>query len=490
MKDSHSQSDTIDGLPNIMVVKETEDVVNSSKGKAVYTPNSKINFNSIKSACAIALHMHQPLIPAGGSDLSSAELISNLQHMMENQGIGDNHNAPTFAWCYKRMGEFVPQLLSEGKEPRAMLEYSGTLFYGLKKMGLHDVLDALRNVTVNPEMRHTIEWLGCPWGHAVAPSTPVQDYKLHVKAWQQHFASIFGNEALSRVRGFSPSEMALPNHPDIAYEFVKTLKDCGYSWVLVQEHTVEQENTGHGLEKKHLPHLLVCKNSEGKEISIVALIKTQGSDTKLVAQMQPYYEATSLSRWELAGKQVPPLVTQIADGENGGVMMNEFPPKFQEVVRNASGSEVPLMNGTEYLEHLFSIGITEHDLPRIQPLLQKRIWDRVNPGDGPEKLNKSIEELKKEDGSFHVEGGSWTSDISWVKGYQDVLDPIDKLSAQFNQKVLENGAERNDSKYLNALYHLLVSQTSCYRYWGQGIWTDYAKEICRRGMEIVNANFK
>ena len=30
----------------------------------------------------------------------------------------------------------------------------------------------------------------------------------------------------------------------------------------------------------------------------------------------------------LAGTSVPPLVTQIADGENGGVMMNEFPPKF------------------------------------------------------------------------------------------------------------------------------------------------------------------
>jgi hypothetical protein len=27
------------------------------------------------------------------------------------------------------------------------------------------------------------------------------------------------------VRGFSPSEMALPNQPDVAYEFVKTLVD-------------------------------------------------------------------------------------------------------------------------------------------------------------------------------------------------------------------------------------------------------------------------
>ncbi len=84
-----------------------------------------------------------------------------------------------------------------------------------------------------------MEWLGCPWGHAVAPSTPIQDFRLHVRAWQQHFAALFGTDALARVRGFSPAEMALPNHPDVAYEFVRTLVDCGYTWVLVQEHTVE-----------------------------------------------------------------------------------------------------------------------------------------------------------------------------------------------------------------------------------------------------------
>ena len=38
-------------------------------------------------------------------------------------------------------------------------------------------------------------------------------------------------------------------------------------------------------------------------------------------------------------------MTQIADGENGGVMMNEFPPKYLEVVREASHADTPLMNG-------------------------------------------------------------------------------------------------------------------------------------------------
>ena len=59
--------------------------------------------------------------------------------------------------------------------------------------------------------------------------------------------------------------------------------------VLVQEHTVERPENGWGPEKKHLPHRLVCTNSSGESVSIIAIIKTQGSDTKLVAQMQPYY---------------------------------------------------------------------------------------------------------------------------------------------------------------------------------------------------------
>ena len=481
----------VDGLPNLCGhEKELDAAIRAAAKREVFRPDSPIRFDQIKSASAIALHMHQPLIPAGGGDLRTAEVISNLKHMWDNQGIGDNHNAPVFAWCYKRIGEFVPQLVHEGKEPRVMLEYSGTLLHGLRQMGQNDVVDALKGVTMNPDYRRCVEWLGCPWGHAVAPSTPVQDYVLHVKAFQHHFAAIFGLEAAERLRGFSPSEMALPNHPDVAYAFVKTLRDCGYQWVLVQEHTIEQPGNGWGPEKKHLPHLLVCRNSAGEEVDIVALVKTQGSDTKLVAQMQPYYEATSLDRWELAGKSVPPLVTQIADGENGGVMMNEFPGKFMDVARECSGSQTPMMNGTEYLEMLFAAGIKRSDLPVVQPIHQKKIWDKMQPGDGPEKLAKVIEACKKEDWRFHMDGGSWTNDISWVKGYDDILAPMDEASSRFFENVLKRPKlNTNEKRYRNALFHLLSAETSCYRYWGQGVWTDYGKEMCRRADAIVDNDY-
>ena len=483
---AHAPAELVDGLPNLsgaegLIATTIEDAA----ARAVFaTPESEDPFAGIESAFAIALHMHQPLIPAGGDDLRTAALISNLRYMTEHPDIGDNHNAAVFRWCYKRMAEFIPQLIQEGAQPRVMLEYSGTLLYGLREMGADDVLDALRAVTLEPRYRGAVEWLGCPWGHAVAPSTPVQDYRLHVRAWQQYFAALFGLEALTRVRGFSPSEMALPNHPDVAYEFVRTLKDCGYQWVLVQEHTVEQPDGG-GVRDQHLPHRLVCTNSRGESASIVALVKTQGSDTKLVAQMQPYYEARGLGRCELAGRSVPPLVTQIADGENGGVMMNEFPPKYLQVVGECSGSATPMLNGTEYLERLYSTGVKESDLPIVQPLLQHRIWDRISPGDGPERLAGVIDELRQEDGRFHMEGGSWTNDISWVRGYDELLIPMDRASAAFHERVLARHIPTSDPGYRNALFYLLTAETSCYRYWGEGEWTAYGVELARRTTEII-----
>jgi len=476
------------GLPTLCGYEGLVAEATARPGPA-YLPESDVGFNAIRSAFAIALHMHQPLIPAGGPDLRTAQVISNLKHMMNNLGSGDNHNATVFHWCYKRMGEFIPQLVREGRRPRIMLEYSGTLLRGLRQMGFGDVFEDLGLITTDPIYRRHVEWLGMPWGHAVAPSTPIQDFRLHVRAWQHHFAGLFGLDALSRVRGFSPSEMALPNHPDVTYEFVKTLRDCGYRWVLVQEHTVERAADGGGLRKRHLPHRLIARNSRGQAASIIAVIKTQGSDTKLVAQMQPYYEAKGLNRTDLAGRSVPPLVTQIADGENGGVMMNEFPGKYLDVTAEASGSATPPVNVTEYLEYLESLGLKEEDFEPIVPIFQKRIWDRFRDGTGPEAMEKLIADLKKQDGRFHMDGGSWTSNISWTRGYEHVLGPMEEASALFDERVTGRGVPPTEFRYLNALYHLLMTQTSCYRYWGQGVWTDYGRELCRRTIEALKRDF-
>ncbi len=475
-------SDIIGGFPNICGNSQKTAKHTSLKNNH-YLPFSNIDINKVQSAFGIALHMHQPTIPAGSDHLETAALISNLQYMMEHQSIGDNHNAPVFLQCYRRMSDFIQELTAQGRNPRVMLDYSGNLLWGLHQMGEKKVLDDLKIITSDKKYYPYVEWLGTMWSHAVVSSTPVPDVKLHIRAWQEHFASIFGLKALERVKGFSAPEMHLPIHPDVCYEYVKTLLECGYEWLMVQEHTIETLD-GQGIRNPYLPHRLVAKNSQGQIQEIAVLIKTQGSDTKLVAQMQPYYEAKTRHRQDYCGKNIPPYVLQIGDGENGGVMMNEFPPMYKQTFGEIGRSGVVAMNGSEYLEFIKSMGIKTSELAPVQPIHQHRIWEFIGQP-GPGAADQAIEKAKEKYHGFNLDRASWTNDKNWVAGYQDVLDPMYKLSIEFHKRFDDSGVDCSSPLYRQALLYLLLSQTSCFRYWGSGLWTDYAKEICRRGLDIL-----
>jgi hypothetical protein len=455
----------------------------------IFLPRTNLHLPAINAGFACALHMHQPTIPAG----ANGELISHLQYMFEHQGEGDNHNASVFAWCYRRMGDFIPDLVAQGCNPRIMLDYSGNLLWGFQQMGCEDILNCLKRITCEPEYQPYVEWLGTMWSHAVVPSTPIPDIKLQIQAWQHHFASIFGMDALKRVKGFSPPEMHLPNHPDVLYEYIKALKECGYRWLMVQEHSVERlDGSSLHQDDKYLPNRLIARNSQGETISITILIKTQGSDTKLVAQMQPYHEAKSRGKLNLGNISIPALVTQIADGENGGVMMNEFPRDFprpwQEI--RASNDGVVGLNGTEYLELIAAAGVKESDFSECQGVQQHKIWQRVDLDNLSQvTVETAIKDLKSTDHNFQVDGVSWTNNLSWVKGYENVLAPMQQLSAMFHQKfdelVAKDASVTQREDYREALLYNLLVQTSCFRYWGQGTWTDYAQELYRRGKNCL-----
>lgn len=479
------------GMPNIC---GWEDQISSvvNHNDPIFLPTTHLNLNLISAGFANALHMHQPTIPAG----ANGENICNLQHMFEHSGDGDNHNAGVFADCYGRMGDIIPQLVSDGCNPRIMLDYSGNLLWGLQQMGRDDIFTKLRRITCEAEYQPYVEWLGTMWSHAVVPSTPIPDIKLHIQAWQHYFAALFGYDALRRVKGFSPPEMHLPNHPDTLYEYIKALKECGYRWLLVQEHSVERlDGSGLWHDDKYVPNRLIARNSHGETISITALIKTQGSDTKLVAQMQPYHEAISRGRQKIGNIEVPCCVSQIADGENGGVMMNEFPrnypPAWSDIKDNGRGQMgVVGFNGTEYIELLEAAGVNPDDYPTCQAVHQHKIWHKVDPDKAtPEAVETAIQELKATDHQFHMDGASWTDNLSWVHGYENVLEPMNKLSAMFHEKydplVAQDPAIKQTAAYQEALLYNLLVQTSCFRYWGQGTWTDYARELYRRGEEAL-----
>lgn len=475
------------GLPNICGWEsEISSLVNHQQH--IFLPHSKIDISQVNAGFACALHMHQPTIPAG----ANGGLISNLQNMLDNPHDGDNHNGETFAWCYKRMGDWIPELVANGCNPRIMLDYSGNLLWGFEQMGRNDILDNLKKITCQAEYQPYVEWLGTMWSHAVVPSTPIPDIKLQIQAWQHYFAAMFGYDALQRVKGFSPPEMHLPNNPDTLYEYIKALKECGYRWLLVQEHSVERlDGAGLYQDDKYLPNRLVAHNSKGQTISITALIKTQGSDTKLVAQMQPYHEAKGKGKQQIGGIAVPSCVSQIADGENGGVMMNEYARDYQPVWYEIKNNQnVVGLNGTEYLELIEAAGANPEEYPLCQAVGQHKIWQQVDPNSAtPEKVAQAIAHLQETDHQFHMDGASWTDDLSWVKGYENVLEPMNQLSAMFHQKydtlVTEDPAVTKTRDYQEALLYVMLMETSCFRYWGQGTWTDYARELFRRGESLL-----
>ncbi len=219
----------------------------------------------------------------------------------------------------------------------------------------------------------------------------------------------------------------------------------------------------------------MCTDSRGNTASIIAVIKTQGSDTKLVGQMQPYYEATSLHPAGLAGRPIAPVVTQIADRESDGVMMNEFPPKYFQVITESSGSPTPAVNITAYLEMLARLGIKDGDLPALQPVLQHRVRERFQPGGGPGRLAAVIGERIRpvQRGRRQLDRGSWTNDVSWVRGGTGTCwhrcSALARCSAStlFSEHLLAPGVPASDPRYRRALFHLLACETSSYRYWAR-----------------------
>jgi hypothetical protein len=67
---------------------------------------------------------------------------------------------------------------------------------------------------------------------------------------------------------------------------------------------------------------------------------------------------------------------------------------------------------------------------------------------------------------------------------------MNQLSARFHEKydalVQQDPAVTQREDYREALLYNLLVQTSCFRYWGQGGWTDYAQELYRRGDALLH----
>ncbi len=64
----------VEGVPNISGSEAAiSAAMAAGKSKSLSNSAGGVDFGSVRAAAAIALHQHQPLIPAGGDDLRTAE---------------------------------------------------------------------------------------------------------------------------------------------------------------------------------------------------------------------------------------------------------------------------------------------------------------------------------------------------------------------------------------------------------------------------------
>ena len=100
------------------------------------------------------------------------------------------------------------------------------------------------------------------------------------------------------------------------------------------------------------------------------------------------------------------------------------------------------------------------DLPALQPVLQHRVRERFQPGEGPGRLAAVIGELSAEDARFSMDGGSWTNDVSWVRGYGNVLAAMQRDSTLFSEHLPAPGVPASDLNVADMLQRICPQQAA------------------------------
>ena len=217
-------------------------------------------FGDVNSAFAAALHMHQPLIPAGGT-ICGRRGSSATSSGCWTSADGDNHNAPVFRLVLQTDGGINPPTGREGCGPGSCSSTRGAAARAAAH-GADDVFAICWPDHRRAAISGCNEWLGSrggmPWrrprrcrtiGFTCGPGGTISPPYL---AWTR-FA---GSAAFPRGDGAAEP-------PGCLLRIHQTLIDAGYQWVLVQEHTVERIE-GAGPPPPHLPRRLIARSSPGR----------------------------------------------------------------------------------------------------------------------------------------------------------------------------------------------------------------------------------
>lgn len=383
------------------------------------------------------LHFHQPPIWV------EETLTGNLEKMLNGpENSEERWNAQWFAQAYKNPARYIEILRKEGHSPRIMVDYSGVLLEELNKLstGLFNHIyvdgEAIGNVIelwryILNEYPDSVEFAGTAYSHCYFPATPERDHEAQIMQWRKVFADLFGEKALTKVRGFWPPEMGMTGDPAEALRFIRLLKKCGYEWLILPRSAIEHpENWSVPALENRVHWLTVEYQGETEQILCVIRDTDMGIRQQSGQNVDGCINDIRYRGKELQSEKIPPLIVPTSDGENGNVMMFEyFLNSYAPLFRNSQfWQDIAFMNVSEYIDkYLPKVATTE---VRLKPT-----------------------------------GGSWIGGHqSWNEGdrRQQVLAAIEQLSQTYANK-----AEKDKMP-------MLLCETSCYVYWNSEFWFQQA----------------
>lgn len=397
------------------------------------------------------LHMHQPLV------WKNSKLIGNLEKMLHSSNQVERWNAKLMIRAYKNPAKYVILLKENGFEPKIVVDFSGVLLENLWKLENNGTLDRIEvggekigkiislYQEILDEYPESIEFAGTAYSHSYFPATPVEDWKLQIKEWREVFKHLFGVKALKNVKGFWLPEMGVPGYENTLNLLVKNIRKY-YEWVILPIQSVKDYEKLSYEKRKEIfskPHMLETKSST---IKVVFRAPAYFIDQQAGASADFIKEKIEREIVPLKGDRI---VITASDGENGNVMMNEFfPQTFTKLyTKILSHSKFTSFLVSEFLEKFYK--------------------------------NKSLEKIE-----LKTLGASWIDGHSLWKGTSRkdrIRKRIEKISKLYHYRL--DKEKRSRIKKL-----LLISETSCYLYWGNEYWYSQAEKTIKKMEEILKRN--
>ena len=394
------------------------------------------------------LHMHQPMVWMKVNN--KQRLVSNLYKMLMSKDPRENWDGKLIARAYKNPAKYVKQLKKEGFNPKIILDFSGILLESLENLGKEKFLDRIelegekiRDIIklykeLLDNFPDSIEFSGTAYSHCYFPATPERDWILQIEEWRNVFQRIFGKKNLERVKGFWFPEMGVVGSEDKLSKLIELVSNY-YEWCILPLQAIEgYESLSYEkrIQVSSQPHMLRMKNA-----SIPVIFR---SPTYLIDQQSGCELNELRSKLNETGRNLikitrkPALVVPASDGENGNVLMNEFFPKtFVPFFKGKKVSDISSLTVTKFLHKYYEKN------GKISPESEIKV--------------KTI-------------GASWiNSHKFWLEGTRrlDMVEKLEKLSSEFWQANSSKGENMEEAKRA-----LLLSETSCYVYWGTDFWFD------------------